>query len=133
MTLEEIPAIQSAALADVAAAKTPADVENVRIKYVGRNGSLTALMKGLRDVPPADKPAFGQALNALRAAFTEALEARKAAVADEDGAYRDALLLEFGERGYKSYSAYSLFEGKGTGDDFAWSEPAPAGELESLL
>ena len=85
MTLEEIPAIQSAALADVAAAKTPADVENARIKYVGRNGSLTALMKGLRDVPPADKPAFGQALNALRAAFTEALEARKAAVADEGG------------------------------------------------
>ena len=57
----------------------------------------------------------------------------EAAVADEDGAYRDALLLEFGERGYKSYSAYSLFEGKGAGDDFAWSEPAPAGELESLL
>jgi hypothetical protein len=57
----------------------------------------------------------------------------EAAVADESGTYRDALLLEFGERGYKSYSAYSLFEGKGAGDDFAWSEPAPAGELDSLL
>lgn len=55
------------------------------------------------------------------------------AVADETGAYQDALLLEFGERGYKSYSAFSLFEGRGAGDDFAWTEPAPAGELECLL
>lgn len=89
MTLEEIPQFQADALAAVAAAKTPEDVENVRIKFLGRNGSLTALMKGLRDVPPADKPAFGQALNALRGAFAEALEARKEAVAGE-GAAREA-------------------------------------------
>ena len=55
------------------------------------------------------------------------------AVADETGAYADALLLEFGERGYRSYSAYSLFEGRGAGEDFRWSDPAPAGELEPLL
>lgn len=57
----------------------------------------------------------------------------EAAVADETGAYQDALLLEFGERGYKSYSGYSLFEGRGTGDGLAWTDPAPAGELEPLL
>ena len=83
MNLTDIPKFQEEALAAVAAAKTPDDVENVRIKFLGRNGSLTALMKGLRDVPPADKPAFGQALNALRTAFSEALEARKEAVAGE--------------------------------------------------
>ena len=55
------------------------------------------------------------------------------AVADELGAYADALLLEFGERGWRSYSAFSLFEGKGTGDGFAWSDPAPAGEMPALL
>ena len=75
MNLTDIPKFQEEALAAVAAAKTPDDVEGVRIKFLGRNGSLTALMKGLRDVPPADKPAFGQALNALRTAFSEALEA----------------------------------------------------------
>ena len=55
------------------------------------------------------------------------------AVEDDSGAFCDALLLEFGERGYRSYSAYSLFEGRGAGDDFWWSDPAPAGELEPLL
>ena len=59
--------------------------------------------------------------------------AYEGAVADGTGAYRDALMLEFGERGYKSYSAFSLFEGRGMGDRFTWSDPAPAGEVKPLL
>ena len=59
--------------------------------------------------------------------------AYEGAVADEEGTYADALLLEFGERGYRAYSAYSLIDGKGTGDGFTWTDPAPAGEMEPLL
>lgn len=55
------------------------------------------------------------------------------AVETDDGTYADALLLEFGERARASFSAYSLFEGRGTGEDFAWTEPAAAGEEEPLL
>ena len=55
------------------------------------------------------------------------------AVADEEGPYADALIMEFGERGRVAYSAYSLFEGRGTGDGFCWSDPAPAGEVDALL
>lgn len=55
------------------------------------------------------------------------------AVEDELGAYQDALILEFGERGWRSYSGFSFFEGRGTGDGLAWTDPAPAGELDSLL
>lgn len=81
MTLSDIEQIQSAALADIAACATEADIENARIKYIGRNGSLPALMKNLREVPPAEKPAFGQALNALQNAVKDALTARKDALA----------------------------------------------------
>nr|WP_314638601.1 hypothetical protein [uncultured Olsenella sp.] len=59
--------------------------------------------------------------------------AYEGAVGDDDGSYQDALMLEFGERGYKSYSAFSYFEGRGEGDGFRWTEPAPAGELEPLI
>ena len=55
------------------------------------------------------------------------------AVADEDGAFHDALLLEFGERGWRAYSAYSLVTGKGDDEAFSWTDPAPAGEMEPLL
>ena len=50
------------------------------------------------------------------------------AVADDDDVFRDALILEFGERGAEcGYSAFSLVEGIGAGDNLAWSDPAPAG------
>ena len=55
------------------------------------------------------------------------------AVALEGNTFADALILEFGERGSRSFSAYSLFEGRGAGDDFRWTDPAPAGEEEPLL
>ena len=59
--------------------------------------------------------------------------AYRGAIADETGAYQDAVLLEFGERGYRSYSAFSLVDVTGDEDTFGWTEPAPAGEVEPLL
>ncbi len=55
------------------------------------------------------------------------------AIEDDEGAYDDALLLEFGETGYINYSAYSLFKGRGEHEGFAWTDPAAAGELPPLL
>lgn len=55
------------------------------------------------------------------------------AVADETGAYLDAVILEFGEAHSPAFSAYSLVEGRGKGDDFTWTDPAPAGEVENPL
>ena len=55
------------------------------------------------------------------------------AIQMEDGTFAEALILEFGERGYPSFSAYSLFEGRGKGSEFRWTDPAPAGEEEPLL
>ena len=59
--------------------------------------------------------------------------AYEGAIELEDGSFADAVLLEFGEKGSRSFSAYSLFEGKGTGDGFRFTDPAPAGEEEPLL
>ncbi len=57
-----------------------------------------------------------------------------AVASEQDGdAFHDALILEFGEKGYKSYSAYSYVKGRGMGERFEWSDPAPAGEVEPLL
>ena len=57
----------------------------------------------------------------------------RGAVADEAGAYQDAVLLEFGERGYRSYSAFSLVDVTGDEETFGWTEPQPAGEVAPLL
>ncbi len=57
----------------------------------------------------------------------------RGAVEDEEGAYQDAVILEFGEKGYRSYSAFSLVDVTGDEDTFGWTEPAAAGEVEALL
>ena len=60
--------------------------------------------------------------------------AYQGAVADEDDVFRDALILEFGERVAEcGYSAFSLVEGIGSGKRFRYTDPAPAGELSCLL
>ena len=55
------------------------------------------------------------------------------AVADEDGVYQDAVILEFGEKGDQAYSAFSLYEDRGLGDKFTWTDPQPAGEIDSCV
>lgn len=78
-------------------------------------------------------------LEGARAQVPQVEGARRYAIAYEgavdtgDGGFADAVLLEFGERGYRAYSAYSLIDGKGSEDTFTYTDPAPAGELEPLL
>lgn len=55
------------------------------------------------------------------------------AIEVDDGEYADALLFEFGEKGWPAWSAYCCYEGKGQQENFAWANPAPAGEVDNLL
>ena len=73
MTLEELEQGKTASLAEIAAAADAATVEKLRVKYVGRNGSIPALIKGMKDVPKEERPAFGKAVQAWRAEVEAAL------------------------------------------------------------
>lgn len=55
----------------------PAAVESVRVRYLGKKGELTALLKGLGAVSEADRKAAGQAINALKDGIEEALAQAK--------------------------------------------------------
>lgn len=80
MTLQELQQEHQASLQALEAAKTMECVDALRVKYLGRNGLLPALVKQMKDVPAADRPAFGKALGAWRKAFEEALAAKTVAV-----------------------------------------------------
>lgn len=41
-------------------------IEEIRVRFLGRRGGITALMKELGRVPPADRPALGQAINQFK-------------------------------------------------------------------
>ena len=78
MTIAELIAKKDEALQEAAAAQTPEEVEQVRIKYLGRNGLLPAIVKGFKDVPKEDRPAFGKITNQWRQELEAALAGKKA-------------------------------------------------------
>lgn len=61
--LEKLNAVVENALNETEAVSTVNELNDVKVKYLGKSGELTALLKGLKDVPPAEKPAFGKAVN----------------------------------------------------------------------
>lgn len=76
MTLEELEKGRADSLAEISAAADAAAVERLRIKYVGRNGLIPALIKGMKDVPKEERPAFGKAVQAWRVEVESALSAK---------------------------------------------------------
>ena len=81
MTLEELEKGKADSLAEIAAASDADAVEKLRVRYVGRNGSIPALIKGMKDVPKEERPAFGKAVQAWRAEVEAALAAKASAPA----------------------------------------------------
>ena len=84
MTLAELDALKEQSLAELRAAADAAGLEQVRIRYLGRNGQIPAMMKQLKDVPAADRPEFGRRANAWRAELDAALAGRQTAAAPRE-------------------------------------------------
>ncbi len=79
--LADVSAVRKEVLARIDAAADAAALEAVRIEWLGRKaGRITALLKAIPGVPADERAQFGQAVNALKVAVTERLEARKAVV-----------------------------------------------------
>ncbi len=89
MTLAELEIAKAESLKEIAAAADAAAVEALRVKYVGRNGAIPALIKGMKDVPPAERPAFGKAIQMWKAEAEAALEAKGAGTKVEKGVVAD--------------------------------------------
>jgi phenylalanyl-tRNA synthetase alpha chain len=62
---------------ELAAAESLDALEQLRVKYLGRNGALTAAMRGLGQIAPEQRREVGARLNALKDKFTETIEVRK--------------------------------------------------------
>jgi phenylalanyl-tRNA synthetase alpha chain len=63
---EQLEEIHRAAMRALDAAHDEGEVEHVRVAFLGRKGRLTDVVRQLRDVPPADRPAFGAYLNQIK-------------------------------------------------------------------
>ena len=55
----------------------PEKLNDVRVKFLGKKGELTAVLKGMKDVAPEERPKVGQLVNETRAAIEELLDETK--------------------------------------------------------
>jgi phenylalanyl-tRNA synthetase alpha chain len=87
-------ALESDALAAVKQAGDADGLQAVRITYLGRKeGRISAVLRGLGGMPAEDRPAAGQEANRVKAAVTEALEAREGALLGPESAGGEDLTL----------------------------------------
>ncbi|MEI6970676.1 MAG: phenylalanine--tRNA ligase subunit alpha [bacterium] len=83
MNGDDISRMKNEALAEIGAAAAAADLENIRIKYLGRNGFLPKIMLSLKDATPADRPLIGRLANQFKVEVQAAVDARKPALVAE--------------------------------------------------
>lgn len=67
--------IRQAALADLETCENEAALENARVRYLGKKGELTAVLRGMREVPEAERPAIGELVNRIKAEVEAAIAA----------------------------------------------------------
>src|SRR5690606_34669469 len=58
-------------------------LEQLRVDYLGKKGSLTDLLKGLGKLAPEERPAAGERINIAKRQVQEALEQRKKNLVEE--------------------------------------------------
>ena len=74
---EKLEQIKAEATVQIQAADIPEKLNDVRVKFLGKKGELTAVLKGMKDVAPEDRPKVGQMVNETRAAIEAMLEESK--------------------------------------------------------
>jgi phenylalanyl-tRNA synthetase alpha chain len=72
-----IDALRATALAAIDDAADLAQLDQVRVRFLGKSGELTALLKQLGTLPKEERPAAGQWINQAKDALQQALDARK--------------------------------------------------------
>jgi phenylalanyl-tRNA synthetase alpha chain len=96
MSLEAVKQLEETALAEIRQTRTPEALELLRVKYLGRKGELTQVLRGLKDLDPELRRQMGQEANrakeVLETVLAESLAALKAAARRQAAAEIDVTL-----------------------------------------
>ena len=80
-------------------------LQELKVKYLGKSGLLTALLKSIKDLPAEERPTFGAKVNVLRNALEEGFEQKSKLLAENEMRERlekervDVSLLDVDSRG----------------------------------
>ena len=88
----QITDLQNRALAEISASDGLQQLDDLRVRYLGKKGEVTAQLKSLGSMEPEQRRSYGQQVNAVRDALNQAIIARRQAL--ESSALEQKLLSE---------------------------------------
>ena len=77
MTINEI---KTACLDELQGCASSQELQELKVKYLGKSGALTSLLKSIKDLPAEERPKFGAKVNELRNALEQAFADKAAEV-----------------------------------------------------
>lgn len=82
--MQDLTSLVNEALSEVAASADLAGLDEARVRWLGKKGTLTEQLKSLGGLPAAERPAAGQRINEAKERVQAAIEARREALARAD-------------------------------------------------
>ncbi len=75
--IDKLKDIEKIAIKEISDSSNAEELENAKVKYLGRKGAVTEAIKGIKSVPKKDKPEAGMFINKLKQKITVLLEVRE--------------------------------------------------------
>lgn len=83
---QEPEQLKTEALKALEAITNPAELEQWRVRYLGRKGELTLILRSLGELPPEERKAFGARANQVKASLEEGLKQKEQALSEAQSA-----------------------------------------------
>jgi phenylalanyl-tRNA synthetase alpha chain len=81
---EQLLGILEEAKKVLSAAQSAAELEDARVRFLGKKGDLTAVLRGMGQLSAEERPVIGQVANDVRAEIEELLESKKRAMLEKE-------------------------------------------------
>lgn len=81
---DKVYEIKSTALSEIENAKDLTELENIRIKYLGKKGELTSILKMMGTLSPEERPKMGTIVNEAKVEITSKLEAKEKSFKEQE-------------------------------------------------
>ena len=93
--LGKIEALQQQSRAEIESIADPEALEEFRVKWLGRKGIITEVLRGVSEASPEERPVLGKTANALKVALTEAVAKKKSALEAQHSVEGPAEKIDF--------------------------------------
>lgn len=77
---EQLEALRTQAIEELSTIDSPKGLEDFRVRYMGKKGSVTGLLRGMGALPAEERPVMGQMVNQLRQELEDAVAEKNTAL-----------------------------------------------------